>query len=155
MIDEGHKYSVKYSYAVHKVITLTHSDTNQWCANPNPNSSHFGLDFDWIRIQTLKSWIRIRSQEKMGEFGFRFESGFELLVADHKLLDSDSDLDSRKLRWIQIRVDSDSRQVDSDSASRSLDSHISDVLIRIRIQSSLLVSDTQQFQVQLSLCLPQ
>ncbi len=91
----------------------------------------------------------------MGEFGFRFESGFELLVADHKLLDSDSDLDSRKLRWIQIRVDSDSRQVDSDSASRSLDSHISDVLIRIRIQSSLLVSDTQQFQVQLSLCLPQ
>ncbi len=44
--------------------------------------------------------------------------------SDPKMLDSDSD--SRKLRWIRIHVDSDSRQVDSDldSDSRCPDSHI-------------------------------
>ncbi len=44
--------------------------------------------------------------------------------SDSKQLDSDSD--SRKIRWIRIRVDSDSRLLDSDpdSDSRCLDSHI-------------------------------
>ncbi len=46
--------------------------------------------------------------------------------SDSKQLDSDSDLDSRKMRWIRIRVDSDSSPLDSDPDSdlRCPDSHI-------------------------------
>ncbi len=52
-------------------------------------------------------------------------------------LDSNlSDSDSRKLRWIRIRVDSDSRQADSDPDSRCPDSHITGMGQSLRLMIS-------------------
>ena len=42
--------------------------------------------FSWIRIQTSKRRIRIRIQEKMGGFGFGFESGFGPLLVSHNFI---------------------------------------------------------------------
>ena len=116
-----------------------------------------------IRIQTLKSWIRIRIQETMG--GFEFESGFKLLVADHnptkktiqiqpswiwiwsqeKYSEFGSEFDYTRIRhwfwfahpqcnWLSL-VTSDSKLLDSDSDSRKLGwIRIWDSWIRIRIR---------------------